>query len=658
MRKLALLLRIFLLSAAALLPSGACSQTFSLANSHPSLIIIDGQWRFHAGDDPGWANPAFDDSRWSLLRSDRSWTLQGYPNYSGIGWYRFQVQLPSSMDEASLMLPPILTCFQVFVDGELAGTYGKMPPNATPYIGGPDNLVLPLPHGNQQPRNVQIAIRVWDAPSEFNLGGGGPVANGGLVGATRTILARQRQAIAAASWALTGAQSVAALQTLVSLGAMVLFLLRRKETEYLWFSALMLSTALVGWENVSFPTLSWNLTAADLTGTFAGTVAGLASIAFYQKLLATGASWLRTVAIVATLLNVLLLLVSHAIPGLITLWLEALLSSLTALPLDLWIIAVLFSGVRRRSTDARLLLVPVLINTGVELFANAASITNMLGWQHKLINYILLTRQPFEIELHQVTSALYLLAVFAILILRFARTRSQEEQYASEVEGARHVQQFLIPEDLPRVPGLTIESDYRPAREVGGDFFQVIPSHEDGSALVFVGDVAGKGMQAGMLATLLVGAMRTAATFTRDPAIILSTLNNRLHGKGNATCLALLIEVSGAATLVNAGHLPPYLNGAELPMEGALPLGTIPDIEFPTLHFQIHPGDTLTLISDGILEAQKPDGELFGFDRIAEHLRSHFTAASLANAAQDFGHAEQADDITVITIARIAPTPA
>jgi serine phosphatase RsbU (regulator of sigma subunit) len=236
-----------------------------------------------------------------------------------------------------------------------------------------------------------------------------------------------------------------------------------------------------------------------------------------------------------------------------------------------------------------------------------------------------------------------------ILVVRFARTRGEQERYATEVEGARQVQQFLIPEDLPQIPGLTIESDYRPAREVGGDFFQIIPNPEDGSALIFVGDVAGKGMQAGMLATLLVGAMRTAATFTRDPAIILSTLNNRLCGKGNATCLALRIASDGQTTLINAGHLPPYLNGKDLPMEGALPLGTLPGIEFPVLHFKISPGDTLTLISDGILEAQKPDGELFGFDRITEHLRANLTASSLAIAAQNFG---QSDDITVLTIAR------
>jgi serine phosphatase RsbU (regulator of sigma subunit) len=306
---------------------------------------------------------------------------------------------------------------------------------------------------------------------------------------------------------------------------------------------------------------------------------------------------------------------------------------------------------RTRRIDARLLLIPAFLGTLLTLFTQVASATYFLGLQRVIDGEFVFIEHPFQITIREVIDTLSLLGVFAILVLRFARTISEQERYATEVEGARSVQQFLIPGDLPQVPGLTIESDYRPAREVGGDFFQIIPDLKDGSALVLVGDVAGKGMQAGMLATLLVGAMRTAATFTRDPAVILSTLNNRLCDKGNATCLALRIEADGRATLVNAGHLPPYLNGVELPMEGALPLGTIPNLDFPVLNFEISPGDTLTLISDGILEAQKPDGELFGFERITELLAHSTTASSLATAAQEFG---QVDDITVLTIARLA----
>jgi len=152
-----------------------------------------------------------------------------------------------------------------------------------------------------------------------------------------------------------------------------------------------------------------------------------------------------------------------------------------------------------------------------------------------------------------------------------------------------------------------------------------------------------------MLSALIVGAIRTAASFTSDPAKIIALLNERLQGRGLVTCLALRIESNGAATLVNAGHLPPYCNGKELPVEGSLPLGAISGIDFPLLSFQIGNGDKLMLMSDGIAEAQKPDGELFGFERISEMLGHETSAEDLATAAQNFG---QSDDITVLSVTR------
>ena len=223
--------------------------------------------------------------------------------------------------------------------------------------------------------------------------------------------------------------------------------------------------------------------------------------------------------------------------------------------------------------------------------------------------------------------------------------------FPGEVQAARGVQQFLIPEHLPPTPGLVIESVYRPAREVGGDFFQVLPDSSDNSVLIVVGDVAGHGMESGMLATLIVGAIRTAAEFTTDPGTILAVLNKRMQGRGLATCLALRVERDGSATLANAGHLPPHLNGQELEMEGALPLGAIPGIEFPVLHFKLAEGDTLMLMTDGVAEAQDAEGHLFGFERIGQMLRKGMAAAALASAAQAFG---QEDDITVLTVERPA----
>ena len=180
---------------------------------------------------------------------------------------------------------------------------------------------------------------------------------------------------------------------------------------------------------------------------------------------------------------------------------------------------------------------------------------------------------------------------------------------------------------------------------------QIIPHSHDGSLLIVAGDVAGKGLQAGMLVALLVGTIRTAVETSDEPAALLGTLNRRLMGRGNAqaTCLAMRIEADGAVTLANAGHVAPYRNGEELPMEGALPLGVIEGAESSVMHFQLKQGDRLMLMSDGIAEATDANGRLFGFERVHELLRRAKSAAEIANAAQSFG---QEDDISVISVTR------
>jgi serine phosphatase RsbU (regulator of sigma subunit) len=182
---------------------------------------------------------------------------------------------------------------------------------------------------------------------------------------------------------------------------------------------------------------------------------------------------------------------------------------------------------------------------------------------------------------------------------------------------------------------------------VGGDFFQVVTETADGSTLLVIGDVGGKGMHAGMLAALIIGAVRTAAEFTTDPARILNILNERLQNRGVATCLALRIDDDGHVTSASAGHIPPYLNGDEVSMEGTLPLGITPGIEYPTERWRLENGDALVLITDGVIEAQNIAGDLFGFDRVRDLVLRHATAASLAAAAKQFG---QQDDITVLSI--------
>jgi serine phosphatase RsbU (regulator of sigma subunit) len=204
------------------------------------------------------------------------------------------------------------------------------------------------------------------------------------------------------------------------------------------------------------------------------------------------------------------------------------------------------------------------------------------------------------------------------------------------------------------LPGLVIESEYLPAREVGGDFFQIIPHATDGSLLIVAGDVTGKGLKAGMLVALLVGAIRSTAELNAQPEFVLRALNRRLMGRGDAqaTCLAMRIDADGRVTLANAGHMPPYLNGRPLAVEGTLPLGMKDGAEISVMRFDLKERDRLVLLSDGVAEATDADGHLFGFERVEELLRTAGSAAEVAGAAQRFG---QADDISVISVTRTAP---
>jgi serine phosphatase RsbU (regulator of sigma subunit) len=253
-----------------------------------------------------------------------------------------------------------------------------------------------------------------------------------------------------------------------------------------------------------------------------------------------------------------------------------------------------------------------------------------------------------------VASQLLLVLVLAVLLVRrlILSIRSQRLM-ALDVKQAQEVQRVILPESRTTVPGLAIESEYRPALQVGGDFFQIIPYPNDGSLLIVAGDVAGKGLQAGMLVALLVGAIRSTAETTSDPLGLLQALNRRLLGRNDAhaTCLALNISADGVVTLANAGHLPPYLNGEPMAMEGALPLGMIDGAEFSVTRFLLQPNDRLVIASDGLAEARNPEGQLFGFDRVQELVQEGKTATELADAIQVFG---QEDDISVITLTRAA----
>ena len=283
---------------------------------------------------------------------------------------------------------------------------------------------------------------------------------------------------------------------------------------------------------------------------------------------------------------------------------------------------------------------------GFALLAQGAS------WAgHYVPLFISFTNWPFPLGTYQTTGIAVQLALFTILLFRFVRTRTDEERYKTELEAARTVQQVLVPDEIPSVPGFALASVYKPAGQVGGDFFQIIPI-ANGGVLVAIGDVSGKGMPAAMTVALLVGTLRTLAHYTQKPSEILAA-----HESAHA-----------GAQFGRIHHLPrahrqrrrnpyrrqrrphrPYLNGRELTLANGLPLGLAPQEQYAESVFSLAADEQLTLMTDGVVEARATDGELLGFDRVKAMATQ--SADSIVQAAQDFG---QDDDITVMTL-RLAP---
>jgi len=242
---------------------------------------------------------------------------------------------------------------------------------------------------------------------------------------------------------------------------------------------------------------------------------------------------------------------------------------------------------------------------------------------------------------------LFVLSIAFVLLHRFHRTSREQERAQSELEAARSMQEVMMPQQIGAMSGFALEAVYIPAQEVGGDFFRLFPG-ADGSLLLIIGDVSGKGVKAAMLVSLIIGLLQRIVETTRDPARVLNELNASLFGRtadAFATCCCALIGPSGDLRIANAGHLSPYCHGRELETPGALPLGVERESSYDQVAFGLGRDDRLVFLSDGVVEARSKSGELYGFSRLASI--SGEPADLIAMAAQEFG---QEDDITVLSV--------
>jgi hypothetical protein len=655
---------------------GAVPATSFVAISHwaeqvvlgSSSVDLNGPWKFHKGDDLQWAQPDFNDSGWPSMDLTPpqgsydpflgtsgfmpGWTALGDAGYAGYAWYRLKVnvQYDAGLSEGGLeikMPDDVDDAFQVFVNGQLIGEFGHFTPSGVKtYLTLPRTFALPRGIKSGQ---ITFAIRVWMDPSTAltnpDAGGlhGPPIL--GQAGPIERMLRLDWDAVNRSQLSSFLEIAVLLLSILV---AMVLYWLDRKEKAYLWLGlacagvALQTTVTLIGNYSALIPASVFFLLSDAVLKP--GVIA--LWIIFWSYWFRMGRMprqhkmvWGFTIVLTLMIAMMRAPLYGHIIPIHATAFLSplALFMKLLLGGLLLW---VAWEGMRKDHAGAWLAM-PAVGLVIVSLYQ-----------QELLVLHVPLSFFPFgmRVGISQIAVVVSLIIITILLMRRFLQSLKLRQQWEREIDQARQIQQLLIPEAIPTIPGYVLETEYKPAQQVGGDFFQILPDGH-GGVLILLGDVTGKGLQAGMQVALIVGAIRTTAETSYEPHVVLEALNRRLCGRGQsyATCVAMHIASDGKTTIANAGHLAPYLNGKELAMTGNLPLGLNPSVTFDQVTIQLKQKDRLLVITDGVIEAKNAKNELFGFNRARSI--SHLPAAFIVKAAEIFG---QEDDITVVSISRVA----
>jgi steroid delta-isomerase-like uncharacterized protein len=238
-----------------------------------------------------------------------------------------------------------------------------------------------------------------------------------------------------------------------------------------------------------------------------------------------------------------------------------------------------------------------------------------------------------------------------------------------ELRVARSIQQASLPKEVPALGSWQIAPYYRPAREVGGDFYDFHLLSEGRLGLV-VGDAAGKGVPAALVMSTTCGMLQLAARALGSPSPgevleqVNETLLARIPPNMFVTCFYTILEPeSGRLSYANAGHDLPYLwhsgECEELTARG-MPLGLMPQMSYEENEIVLDAGDNALFYSDGLVEAHDPKGEMFGFPRLRELVAEHGEESSLGDflleelysfVGEDW---EQEDDITLLTLRRSA----
>jgi len=643
--------------------SAPAPNTLVIDNLGKGAVPLDGPWQFHLGDDPAWASPSYDDSHWEQLTADKGWGAQTHPSYTGFAWYRRTISVtpaPGAGPDFALLIRDIDDGYELYWNGVEVGHLGTLPPHLVLYTGGPAQT-----YGLGPIRNGVLAVRVWKNVLASNdpstLGG---FESAPLLGDSNTIAAVKGNLDFRHLRSQQFNFGLASLYTLVGLLSMIAWLRDRDQWLLFWVSgySLMLTvdtSFLNVWLGLSsaFVLLLVQISIAvrEASGWFL--LIWLLQLHEYRRLV----RYTRLAAIIGIASSAIDGSLAYLYPSVITEIQAQVADAITTLPSVLFegipVILVAYAIFKRKRLDSARWMVAILAFLSATVYWVENATDQGIRYTHWTlagkIESSLFELNGNHFSLNVILRTLLFFSIVYAVIRYTIDSRRRQTAMEREFQNARELQQVLVPETIPALAGFSLTSAYRPAQEVGGDFFQIIPL-EEGATLVVLGDVSGKGLKAAMAVSLIVGAVRTLVETTSSPGEILAGLNRRLFGRlqnGFATAVALRLDGDGSCTIACAGHPAPFVNDQELTMPGTLPLGILPKAVFEETRLQLSERDQLALYTDGLLEARAQNGDLYSFGRLKTLFATRPTAEQAAQAAVNFG---QDDDITVLTLTRVA----
>lgn len=248
---------------------------------------------------------------------------------------------------------------------------------------------------------------------------------------------------------------------------------------------------------------------------------------------------------------------------------------------------------------------------------------------------------------------------------QFRKELIRRERLARELEIASEIQRYILPPNCPRIDGYEMSVEYHPAREVGGDLYDF--EYDSESLQIVVGDVSGKSIPAALYGAVFSGQLRTIFSNNLSPAKALKFLNDSLVARYQsnnyiAVAYCRIDLANGTGILANGGMPFPFLVHGDsitrLEMPG-VPLGLFEGTVYEELEFELKPGDTLILASDGVMDAQNTKSVFYDVGRFAESIRrnsqkevSEFLRIVHTELCQFIGGSELIDDITTVALKR------